>query len=310
MQGFSTKKIVLVKRGNCTFNEKVINVNFLDNIAGVIVYNDRQDRELRTIYVNNSSVPIVFINMKNGEKFSKLLQNNVEVEVSIIKDSYCEHTNAGLTKCIKYVRNVIEDELNEDIISHWDIVCISVALFLLTSFSLVCFLFYYLRKLRRVHKLDQMEQELEMKARKAVARLELRRVTESDVNVAGDCSVCLDPVVVGAELRSLPCGHSYHRKCIDKWLIRKRKCPLCKLDILHHFKYSLGDTESESWKVFFISYTCAMLTFFIILRRFLEPVISSLTKDHHEKYQRSDSKNAYLWIENVMNYIACFIAIQ
>ena len=152
MQGFSTKKIVLVKRGNCTFNEKVINVNFLDNIAGVIVYNDRQDRELRTIYVNNSSVPIVFINMKNGEKFSKLLQNNVEVEVSIIKDSYCEHTNAGLTKCIKYVRNVIEDELNEDIISHWDIVCISVALFLLTSFSLVCFLFYYLRKLRRVAK--------------------------------------------------------------------------------------------------------------------------------------------------------------
>ena len=310
MQGFSTKKIVLVKRGNCTFNEKVINVNFLDNIAGVIVYNDRQDRELRTIYVNNSSVPIVFINMKNGEKFSKLLQNNVEVEVSIIKDSYCEHTNAGLTKCIKYVRNVIEDELNEDIISHWDIVCISVALFLLTSFSLVCFLFYYLRKLRRVHKLDQMEQELEMKARKAVARLELRRVTESDVNVAGDCSVCLDPVVVGAELRSLPCGHSYHRKCIDKWLIRKRKCPLCKLDILHHFKYSLGDTESESWKVFFISYTCAMLTSFIILRKFLEPAISGITKDHHEKYQRSDSNYAYLWIENVKNYIACYIAIQ
>jgi len=134
----------------------------------------------------------------------------------------------------------------ENVISQWDIVCISVALFLLTAFSLVCFLFYYLRKLRRVQKIDQKEQKLVMMARKAVARLELRKVTEIDSNLQGDCPVCLDQVLVGAEVRTLPCGHVYHRKCIDKWLIRKRKCPLCKYDILQHFKCELGDSESDS----------------------------------------------------------------
>ena len=52
---------------------------------------------------------------------------------------------------------------------------------------------------------------------------------------------------VGAEMRALPCGHAYHRKCVDRWLIRRRKCPLCKLDILQHFRAQLGDSsESES----------------------------------------------------------------
>ena len=75
------------------------------------------------------------------------------------------------------------------------------------------------------------------------------KLTEVDVEsgAAGDCSVCLDPLLVGAEMRALPCGHTYHRKCVDKWLIRRRKCPLCKLDILQHFKTQIGDSsESES----------------------------------------------------------------
>ena len=54
-------------------------------------------------------------------------------------------------------------------------------------------------------------------------------------------------IQVGAEVRALPCGHAYHRKCVDKWLIRRRKCPLCKLDILQHFRTQLRDSsESES----------------------------------------------------------------
>jgi len=239
-------RIILIKRGNCSFDQKVANIMPNSNLGGIIVYNDEPSIKLKTIYVTNSSVPMVFITLANGEHLSSLLENDTEVNVVIAKDSYCEHNNVdGLTKCIRHVSSSDHNH-GENVISQWDIVCISVALFLLTAFSLVCFLFYYLRKLRRVQKIDQKEQKLVMMARKAVARLELRKVTEIDSNLQGDCPVCLDQVLVGAEVRTLPCGHVYHRKCIDKWLIRKRKCPLCKYDILQHFKCELGDSESDS----------------------------------------------------------------
>lgn len=41
------------------------------------------------------------------------------------------------------------------------------------------------------------------------------------------CSVCLAEYCNADELRSLPCSHEYHAKCIDIWLKKKRACPLC-----------------------------------------------------------------------------------
>ena len=164
--------ILLIKRGDCTFDQKVMNVNSVKNIVGIIVFNDRADEELRTIYVSNASVPIVFIKLQHGQRFSDLLDDVAVVEVFIIEDSSCEHGSDGVTNCIQYVPSGGESggSRGGEIISHWDIVCISVALFLLTSFSLVCFLFYYLRRLRRVAKLDQLSADLELRARKAVTR--------------------------------------------------------------------------------------------------------------------------------------------
>ena len=144
--------ILLIKRGNCTFDQKVMNVNSVKNIGGIIVFNDRPDEELRTIYVSNASIPIVFIRSQHGQKFSSLLDDAALVEVFISADSSCDSEGDRSTNCIQFMSGSRESSSGPDLISQWDIVCISVALFLLTSFSLVCFLFYYLRKLRRVAK--------------------------------------------------------------------------------------------------------------------------------------------------------------
>lgn len=43
------------------------------------------------------------------------------------------------------------------------------------------------------------------------------------------CSVCLSGFEVGDPMRALePCGHVFHRACIDLWLLRRADCPLCK----------------------------------------------------------------------------------
>merc|ERR1719291_1295126 len=41
------------------------------------------------------------------------------------------------------------------------------------------------------------------------------------------CAVCLSDFQQADLLRQLPCGHSFHRACIDKWLKRNQVCPLC-----------------------------------------------------------------------------------
>jgi hypothetical protein len=44
---------------------------------------------------------------------------------------------------------------------------------------------------------------------------------------APTCSICLTEFEDGAIMRRLPCGHDFHRRCVDKWLHLNKRCPLC-----------------------------------------------------------------------------------
>jgi len=50
-------------------------------------------------------------------------------------------------------------------------------------------------------------------------------------NPESSCAVCLSEFEWGHMLRQLPCGHNFHRMCIDRWLKRNKVCPLCLQDI-------------------------------------------------------------------------------
>eukprot|EP00913_Durusdinium_trenchii_P030799 g28845.t1 len=45
------------------------------------------------------------------------------------------------------------------------------------------------------------------------------------------CAVCLCDFDRGEALRRLPCSHSFHQSCIDRWLRRNQVCPLCLRDV-------------------------------------------------------------------------------
>lgn len=47
-----------------------------------------------------------------------------------------------------------------------------------------------------------------------------------------ECAVCLCDFDEGDAIRRLPgCGHTFHKSCIDLWVLRRADCPLCKCQV-------------------------------------------------------------------------------
>lgn len=49
-----------------------------------------------------------------------------------------------------------------------------------------------------------------------------------------ECSICAEPYSEGNTTpRQLPCGHEFHRRCVDDWLLnRSGTCPLCRSRVM------------------------------------------------------------------------------
>jgi len=48
-------------------------------------------------------------------------------------------------------------------------------------------------------------------------------IDDEDVDI---CPICLDNN--DHESCTLPCRHHFHKKCLTKWLIKKKQCPICR----------------------------------------------------------------------------------
>ena len=45
------------------------------------------------------------------------------------------------------------------------------------------------------------------------------------------CSICQDNIIYFSICREMTCGHIFHQECIDKWLEKNKKCPICRFEI-------------------------------------------------------------------------------
>ena len=66
-------------------------------------------------------------------------------------------------------------------------------------------------------------------------KLPIKTLAEVDNEKHKCCSICLDEYEKESQLRILNCEHSFHKDCIDKWLIEcNYKCPVCRDDSNKH----------------------------------------------------------------------------
>lgn len=42
------------------------------------------------------------------------------------------------------------------------------------------------------------------------------------------CAICLNNYMEYDQLRLLPCQHHFHAICVDRWIMERRKCPVCR----------------------------------------------------------------------------------
>ncbi|KAF5405235.1 hypothetical protein PHET_01318 [Paragonimus heterotremus] len=59
----------------------------------------------------------------------------------------------------------------------------------------------------------------------------VRRATYHQVGKYPECAVCLEEFALGDVLLTLPCFHTFHKKCTESWLALHPDCPVCRVNL-------------------------------------------------------------------------------
>ncbi|TVT99608.1 hypothetical protein EJB05_55038, partial [Eragrostis curvula] len=73
----------------------------------------------------------------------------------------------------------------------------------------------------------------------------LPKTTVTVVREKAECAVCLEGYAIGDALRTMPCNHDFHERCIVDWLRVSRMCPLCRFKLPPADETEESDAEEE-----------------------------------------------------------------
>lgn len=205
--------IALVKRGNCTFSEK-INAAKLQGAAGVVVYNIDGTGNNTSYMSHPEATDILAIMIGNslGMTIAQWVKNGTQIEIFI------EPGNPH----------------GPWMDTYW-LYFLSIAFFIVTAASITYFVFLSASRLYSLRRHNRNERRLKSEAKKAIGRLQLRTLKGEDEETMSEshmCAVCIESYKIGEVVTVLTCEHIFHKACIEPWLLERRTCPMCKCDIL------------------------------------------------------------------------------
>uniref|UniRef100_A0A1I8NSU6 RING-type domain-containing protein n=1 Tax=Stomoxys calcitrans TaxID=35570 RepID=A0A1I8NSU6_STOCA len=220
--------IALVRRGRCTFEEKVNNV-YKKRASGIIIYNDKQVMSLEKMQIKGKTrnITAVITYQDIGEDIAMRLDDGVDVTAHIIEG------RSGMRPI---------NSLNRT-----SVLFVAISFIILMVISLVWLIFYYIQKFRYMQSKDQQSRQLCSVTKKAIMKIPTKTGKSTDEKDAESdcCAICIETYKASDLIRVLPCKHEFHKNCIDPWLIEHRTCPMCKLDVLKFYGYVfLGSEES------------------------------------------------------------------
>lgn len=219
--------IAFVKRGNCTFSEK-INAAKRQGAAGVVVYNvdGSGNSTSHMSHPDADDVVTIMIGNIQGMEVVSLVRNGTSVQMSI--DAGSPH--------------------GPWVDTYW-LYFLSIAFFIVTVASVVYFMFISAGRLYNLRMQTLTERKIKSEAKKAISRLQLRTLKRDDEETTSDshmCAVCIESYRPGEVVTVLTCDHIFHKVCIEPWLLERRTCPMCKCDILKALGVEEDPKESMS----------------------------------------------------------------
>ena len=187
--------------------------------------------------------------MWKGRELMELVEKGITVFITLEEGSLCEKDAGNSSSGFSCTRTKDSPNQNqEEMMNSWAVITISVSFLVLMFLSLGMIIAYYFTRLQRLQAKDAVERRACKQALKALNKVELMVVQQKEEEK--ECMVCLEMMKRGEEVRHLPCDHKFHQHCIDTWLLHRRKCPLCKLNIVQHFGLvEYEDSESDILQV-------------------------------------------------------------
>ncbi|CAL4885175.1 unnamed protein product [Urochloa decumbens] len=80
-----------------------------------------------------------------------------------------------------------------------------------------------------------------------IGELPCHEFEEERAGGGGECAVCLEAFLAGARCRALPrCGHGFHAECVDSWLCKSRRCPVCRAEAVERRKEAGAVAETAA----------------------------------------------------------------
>lgn len=195
--------ILLIKRGQCDFDRKILNAQKAGYVAAVVYNNGSQNlvpmggsKEKEII------IPAVFVSYRDGIFLSADFLYSPAVENPYYVVITPEYPVISLNAILLPFAIVV-----------------GICFFALTMVLVAKY--WRDRRRRRRHRLPRSQ----------LKKLPIRKFKKGEGNDV--CAICLDEFEEGDKVRVLPCHHQYHCKCIDPWLLNnRRQCPVCKRKVI------------------------------------------------------------------------------
>lgn len=258
-----SQSIILIPRGNCSFETKVANVANAGAIGAIIhnlsplnatlskkpfadyssppaslscfhglirmvadsIGNFSELAEPSSYNELGRMIPSLFISWKSAAALLDIManSNNLMVVTALVVLDYRKSTGGDFQYKEDANMGFMMADSDEASARYHQLIYFLIS----SAFILLPLILYRMLVQWRLDAImQQMEQEKLLRSAisiKDLKTLASRPLDHRDIESTPLCPICLDDLHLGCATRILPCNHLYHESCIDNWLVKRSK---------------------------------------------------------------------------------------